>query len=191
MHEYDLTADWYVGNRRSHIGPADVVEFVSGLAPGSRVLDLGCGTGVPITQCLVENGYDVFAIDSSSKMVERFRMSFPAVPVQCAAIQDSDFFGLAFDAVVAWGVWFHLTAADQETGIEKVARALNPGGRFLFTAGDKPVESDWTVVEDVRIPYSSLGADAYSAALRKSGLKLIDRHTDQWENTYYISEKRA
>ena len=157
MREYDQTVDWFIRNRRPQIGPPDVADFARALVPGARILDLGCGTGVPITQCLVEDGYDVFAIDSSSKMLEQFRMSFPGVPVQCATIQDSDFFGLCFDAVVAWGVWFHLTAADQETGIEKVARVLNPGGRFLFTAGDKPVESDWTV-ELTPIPLSCTNA---------------------------------
>ncbi len=134
MQEYDRICDWYASARRPQIGLPDLAEFERPLAPGSRVLDLGCGTGVPISKFLIGSGFELFAIDSSEKIVARFHGAFPHVPVQCARIQDSDFFRTSFDAIVAWGVLFHLAPSDQEEAIARISRSLNPGGRFLFTS---------------------------------------------------------
>jgi 2-polyprenyl-3-methyl-5-hydroxy-6-metoxy-1,4-benzoquinol methylase len=64
-------------------------------------LDLGCGPGVPISETLIEGGFDVYGIDASVTMVAAFQSRFPTNVVQCAAVEDSDFFGRSFDAVVA------------------------------------------------------------------------------------------
>lgn len=63
-------------------------------------------------------------------MIERFRANFPNTPAQYARIRDSDFFNTCFDALIAWGVLFHLTPADQEEAIAKVSRSLKLGGKF-------------------------------------------------------------
>jgi cyclopropane fatty-acyl-phospholipid synthase-like methyltransferase len=139
MDGYDKILDWYVAARRPFIGVSDVAQFVRPLAPGQRVLDLGCGDGIPISRLLLQNGLDLFALDSSSRMIERFRANFPDTPAQCARIQDSDFFNTSFDAVVAWGVFFYLAQADQEDAIAKVSKSLHTGGRFLFTSGRERV----------------------------------------------------
>ena len=79
----------------------------------ARVLDLGCGTGVPISQALIDHGFNVYGVDASPSMVAAFRCRFPKIPVECAAVQDSDFFGLTFDRVIAWGLFFLLEAEVQ------------------------------------------------------------------------------
>jgi 2-polyprenyl-3-methyl-5-hydroxy-6-metoxy-1,4-benzoquinol methylase len=49
-----------------------VAEVAGGVPPGSRLLDLGCGTGIDAV-ALAERGYDVVATDTSPEMVERSR----------------------------------------------------------------------------------------------------------------------
>ncbi|MGI8784347.1 MAG: class I SAM-dependent DNA methyltransferase [Acidobacteriota bacterium] len=189
MEEYDEIADWYAANRRPEVGVPDVADFARALAPGSKVLDLGCGNGIPISELLVRSGFELFGIDSSEEMIARFQRTCPGAHVQCASIRDSDFFGAVFDGVVAWGVLFHLSPSDQEEAIAKVSRALTPGGRFLFTAGDQEgtVESE---MNGVLFRYLSLGAPRYRTLLGEHEFDLLDEHRDAWDNYVFLAQKR-
>src|SRR6516165_187568 len=137
------------------------------LPGGATVLDLGCGTGVPISQALIEHGFNVFGVDASPKIVAAFRASFPAVPVECAAVEDSDFFGRTFDGVIAWGLFFLLDAEVQRKLITKIGRVLQSRGRLLFTA---PNESG-SFPPDAMTgrPQFSLGYEEYRMALEAEG----------------------
>jgi cyclopropane fatty-acyl-phospholipid synthase-like methyltransferase len=104
------------------------------LSAGATVLDLGCGAGLPISQALIERGFNVYGVDASPTMVAAFRANFPNAPVECAAVEDSDFFGQTFGGAVAWGLLFLLDAEVQCRLIGKVAGVLRGGGRLLFTA---------------------------------------------------------
>ncbi|MGI8508733.1 MAG: class I SAM-dependent methyltransferase [Gemmatimonadaceae bacterium] len=92
MIEYDKIFNWFIISRNAEVGLPDVNAFTRSLAPCSRVLDLGCGTGMPISQFLIQRGFDVFGIDSSARMIESFRANCPKAHVECARLEDSDFF---------------------------------------------------------------------------------------------------
>ena len=96
------------GRNHSGVGASVVADWSQMLPAGATVLDLGCGTGVPISQALIERGFNVHGVDASPTMVAAFRANFPNIPVDCAAVEDSDFFGQTFDGVVAWGLLFLL-----------------------------------------------------------------------------------
>ena len=156
------------------------------LSAGATVLDLGCGTGVPISQVFIERGFNVYGVDAAPTMVAAFRDNFPNVPVDCAAVEDSDFFGRAFDAVVAWGLLFLLDVEIQCKVIGKVAGVLRSGGRLLFTA---PRQScSWCDAMTGRISIS-LGQEAYRKALEAEGISLVGTRCDEDENYYYSAQK--
>ncbi|MEO6120362.1 MAG: class I SAM-dependent methyltransferase [Terriglobales bacterium] len=190
MREYDQIFDWYVAERNPEVGVTDVEEFICTLPPGARILELGCGSGIPITRLLVRSGFAVFGVDSSARMIAGFRANFPGLSAQCATIQDSDFFSTDFAAVIAWGVLFHLTPDEQGAALAKIARHLQPHGRLLFTAGDKQGTRDGKMNE-VDFRYYSLNSDEYERILSENGMRLLDRHNDRWENVYYIAEKEG
>lgn len=189
MDEYDRIAEWFARTRSPIVGLPDIETLARALPPGARVLDAGCGTGVPILQYLLQKGFQLFGIDSSARMVALFRERFPHVPVEEASIEASTFFGTTFDAVIAWGVLFHLSPDDQRAAIAKVARHLEPGGWFLFTAGREEGETSGTM-DGVAFPYVSLGEDAYRRELEANGLELVDAHEDAWENYVVVARKK-
>ena len=189
MREYDQLIDWYVSHRNPQIGVEDVARFSASLAPGSTVLDLGCGDGIPISRSLLQDGFKVYGIDSSLKMIEKFRKNFPDVSVQCSDLLESDFFGMTFDGVVAYGVMFHLTREDQSTVIARVSDHLNDGGVFLFNSGTEEGESV-SEMNGVRIPQYSMSSVNYSLVLRQNGLMLVNDYSDEQSSCYvYVAQK--
>jgi SAM-dependent methyltransferase len=180
---YEALAQEFITSRQqSTIGASTVKSWAASLAPGSAIIDLACGPGIPITQTLIDAGHDVYAVDASPSMVRAFRTRFPLVPVACEAIQDSTLFNRVFDAAVAWGVMFLLPADLQVVVLRRVCSALRPDGRFLFTA---PWQiGTWTDLLTGRESIS-LGRDKYLAALSAAGFTLVNEFDDEGENHYY------
>jgi SAM-dependent methyltransferase len=169
---------------RTDIGAATVRQWAQRLAPGAAVLDLGCGSGHPISAVLVEHGLQVFGVDASPTLAAAFRRRFPAVPVACEPAETSALFGRTFDAAVAIGLLFLLPPQDQLRLIARVGRALEPGGQFLFTAPRQACE--WADSLTGRRSVS-LGEAAYLEALKGADLHLDGSSIDEGGNNYFYA----
>ncbi|GIV57897.1 MAG: putative methyltransferase [Rhodothermaceae bacterium] len=188
MQAYDRIAAWYVETRDPRVGLEEVRDLMRRLAPGATVLDLGCGDGIPISQELVRAGFDVVALDASPEMVARYRANLPNVPARCVRVQEASFAPESLDAVVAWGVLFHLPADEQVTAVGKVATWLRAGGWFLFTAGNEEGVREDTM-NGVAFTYTSLGIVGYRHALGRAGMHLVAHYHDAWDNAVYLARK--
>ena len=166
----------------SRVGVSDVRAWARTLPRPAEVLDLGCGHGVPISQALLDEGLDVFAVDASPTLLAAFRARFPGVPTECGPAEESPLFGRFFDGILAWGLVFLLGPDQQVALIERAASVLRPGGRFLFTS---PAEvCRWRDVVTGRTSVS-LGADAYIRCARGAGMVLEREWEDEGQNHYY------
>ena len=186
---YEAIAPLYISGRGrsdSGIGVPVVAEWAETLPAGVDVLDLGCGTGMPVSQVLIKRGFHLYGVDASPTMVATFRSRFPTVPVECAAVEESGFFGRSFDAVIAWGLFFLLTEETQRSLIAKVARVLPSGGRFLFTSPPKNISWLDAMTGQKSV---SLGYEAYRKAIEAEGMSLLGTHVDVGENFYYDVKK--
>jgi 2-polyprenyl-3-methyl-5-hydroxy-6-metoxy-1,4-benzoquinol methylase len=183
---YEEVADRFMSSRNPRIGVGTVREWSQALPPRSSILDLGCGHGVPISQTLIEDGFTVYGVDASIKLIAAFRKRFPNAPAECSAVEDSELFRRTFDGVVAWGLMFLLPADLQSVAIHKVARALNPGGKFLFTSPIETVRWHDALTNRESI---SLGAERYQNLLRTDGLVLAAELSGEGDNYYYSVSK--
>ena len=171
---------------KAQVGAAAVRAWARRLPPRATVLDLGCGCGIPITQILIEEGLEVYAVDASPSLAAAFRERFPGVPIACEAAEESPFFHRSFDAIVAWGVLFLLPADEQVVLLPRMAAALTPGGRLLYTSPSQVCEwSDAMTGRQSR----SLGAEAYRGVLLAAGLIDLREYDDEGENHYYDAGK--
>mgnify|MGYP001823734355 CR=1 FL=1 len=177
-----IAADFAALRSASTIGVTTVRDWARNLEPGASILDVGCGTGLPISAALVGDGFEVFAIDAAPTLVADFRRRLPEVAVACEAVETSAFFGRAFDGAVAIGVLFLMTAAQQREAIGRIAAALNPGGRMLFTSPREPCT--WSDSLTGRLSLS-LGHDGYASILANLGLSLVGECCDEGDNHYY------
>jgi 2-polyprenyl-3-methyl-5-hydroxy-6-metoxy-1,4-benzoquinol methylase len=169
---------------RSRVGVTTVRTWARSLSPGAAVLDLGCGSGVPIAEALMTDGFDVHGVDASPSMVAAFHRRFPDARVACESVEESPFFGRLFDGAVAIGLVFLLPAPTQRALIRRVASVLKPSGRFLFTAPER--ECSWADALTGRTSLS-LGAEAYRETLAAAGLAVVDTYVDEGENYHYAA----
>lgn len=174
-----------MGARTPSIGPSTVRKWATRLPAGASVLELACGFGV-ITDVLVEAGFEVFAIDASPTLLAEFRERFPNIPTECTAAEESDYFGRQFDAVVAWGLMFVLPENTQRALIRRMADALKPGGRLLFTSEREPLEWNDSLTDQRSV---ALGFDEYVRLIESSGLVMDGSDQDIGNNFYYFARK--
>lgn len=179
---YEAVAARFIAARNPSIGVARVKAWAERLPPGAPVLDLGSGSGEPLGRTLVEAGLSVYAVDASPTLAAEHRRRFPRVPVACERAEESGFHGRSFAGVLAWGLLFLLEDGTQRSLIARVARRLEPGGSFLFTAPRQACI--WTDMLTGRAS-RSLGVDAYGEAIRRAGLDLIAEYDDEAGNHYY------
>ncbi len=124
--------------------PADPVilaaleRLAAGVLNGAAVLDLGCGAGVPATQRLAEC-FIVTGVDLSARQIALARQQVPRATFQQADMTLLDFPSGSFAAVVSLYAIIHVPRTEQAALLGRIARWLQPGGRFLATWA----VSDW------------------------------------------------
>ena len=182
---YDSIAEIYINGRGravNGIGSSTARAWAKTFGKDSSILDLGCGTGIPVTKILLEAGLKVHAVDASAKMVEDFRKNFPHVPVACESVERSHFFNRKFDGIISVGLMFLLPEQTQRTLIPKMAAALNPGGKLLFTSPLDKLEWKDAMTDLLSI---SLGAEQYREIILESGLSIGEELHDEGGNHYF------
>jgi ubiquinone/menaquinone biosynthesis C-methylase UbiE len=110
---YNKIAKWFSENRYALLNEDTYLEDMLGrLPPDATILDLGCGTGKPILQYLIEKKLQVTGVDASSQMLNIAKENFPSAEF---ILQDMRLLHLnrKFDAIIAWHSFFHLQASDQ------------------------------------------------------------------------------
>jgi SAM-dependent methyltransferase len=135
--------------------PEEAFEDLTALArlrPGSRVLELGCGTG-QATVPLATRGFEVVAIELGAGLADVARRNlaaFPAVDIVNAAFEEWPLPSAPFDAVVA-ATSFHWL--DPEVRLAKVADALRAGGALAVIATHHVAGGDGSFFAEVQRCY--------------------------------------
>lgn len=133
---YDLFAPVVTLGRAGRIRQAILTR--AALAPGERVLDVGCGTGTLAIEIRKRVGSEgvVHGIDASPEMVtlakEKARTRQLQIDFQVAAAQQLPFEDGAFDAVLCTMLMHHLPRDQRADAIAEMFRVLAPGGRVLI-----------------------------------------------------------
>lgn len=120
-----LTAQNFVSRRRFAI---QMIE--ARLARGSKILDVGCGTGHLAAE-LARRGYDTWGTDLSAGMVEYARTHYNSDRYQVGDIEKIPFPDHTFDGIVCLGVVEYLASDGQALG--EMHRVLKPGGCAVIT----------------------------------------------------------
>ena len=182
---YEGVAEQFI-QARSEIGSVIVRDWATQLPDGARVLDLGCGHGEPNIPILVDAGLQISAIDAAPSLLAALKDRFPEVETACEPVETSRFFARKFDGVLAVGLLF-LMSRDAQCGlIQNVFDALEPGGRFLFSAPQQA--GSWEDILTTRRS-QSLGQEVYRTCLLYAGFEVIESLWDRGGSHYYSVRK--
>jgi ubiquinone/menaquinone biosynthesis C-methylase UbiE len=142
--------------------PQAVIKHLN--ATASRVLDLGCGTGLS-SLLFFQHGYQVTGIDGTRAMIERARR-LPFQRLICQNLEKSlRVKDQSFDAAVMIGVMEYIN--HPAAVLEQVKRKLRRGGVFGLTL---PQRSSWYTESGLRSYYKK----EIEPVMLKVGLRVIE-----------------
>lgn len=171
---YDTIAARYLEGVLASASPVRrwfLAEIVERLPGNGRVLELGCGAGVPVGRTLARRARYV-GVDLSRAQLALARANLPDVPLVQADITSMGWRPGSFDAIVAFYVFNHVAPARFEPTLLRIAGWLRPGGFFAASlpAGDssfEDVEPDWS---GVPMYFSGITEDEQDRVFGRSGL---------------------
>ncbi|MFF6832505.1 class I SAM-dependent methyltransferase [Streptomyces sp. NPDC012438] len=145
------------------------------LAPGSRVLDVGSGTGRPTAETLADAGHEVLGVDVSPVMVELASRQVPAASFRCADVRDFPLDDASFDAVCVYFSLLQLDRREQTETVRRLARALRPGGHLVLATVPLDVEGVEAVFMGQPVCVTSFTAADLAAVAASAGLDVLER----------------
>lgn len=121
-------------------------RLIAGLPAGARVLDHGCGSGVPTAAQLAEAGLDVLGVDASSVMLELAAERVPSATFSVGDLRELEPELGTFDAAVSFFALLMLPRNEIPGGLRALHGRLRNGGRLALgmVAGD---------LDNVAIPF--------------------------------------
>jgi ubiquinone/menaquinone biosynthesis C-methylase UbiE len=172
---YDAIAGDYLEARtESHPHDAELLqELIQRLPEGARVLDAGCGAGVPITRTL-NQAFEVVGVDFSEEQIRLARELVPEAEFFCQDITELDFPDESFDAVCSYYAIIHIPREEHRSLLQSFYRMLKPAGLVLLCtgAGDLPedIDEDWL---GTRLYWSHFDAETNLKMMEECGFQII------------------
>ena len=167
-------------------------RFLALVPAGGAVLDLGCGSGLPIAGYLAGRGFRVTGVDTSEPLLAISRSRFPEQEWIAADMRTLNL-DRRFDGIVAWDSFFHLTPADQGAMFPVFARHAEPRAPLMFTSGPQH-GSVLGEFEGEPLYHGSLDPGEYRALLSETGFAVADYVAEDpacGEHTIWLARREA
>ena len=171
----------------------DAFVRLCGLPPGSRVVDLGCGSGV-FTDALRRRGYHCTGVDLSPKLIAIARARYRDIEFIEGDVEQLPFDGASFDGVLLSGLVHHLP--DPSRCAAEVFRILRSDGKFLAFDPNRMNPFMYLYRHRSSTFYSSIGvtenerpvfADEVAAAFRRAGFSVGTEYLSNLKYRYVAS----
>ena len=116
-------------------------ELVERLPKGAKVLDAGCGAGVPVTKYL-SLFFDVIGIDFSDEQIRMARQLVPEAHFLCSDMTQLTLADSSFDAICSYYAIIHIPRQEHQALILNFHRMLKPSGLVLLCLGADDISKD-------------------------------------------------
>lgn len=164
--------------------------FTSLIPKHSKILDIGCGSGKPIAQYLIEQGNAIIGIDSSNIMIEMAQLNFPNQTWLQADMREINLTN-TFDGILAWDSFFHLTPSDQRNMFAVFEKHSHIGTVLMFSSGTDHGEAIGDMFGDA-LYHASLAPEEYKKLLNLHGFKVVKMIVEDAEctgHTVWLAQK--
>lgn len=152
-------------------------ELGNTLRPGGKVLDLGCGTGLPYDRYLISMGYSVTGVDFSEKHISMAKQNVPEAEYVLNDMTSVNFPECSFDSVTMLYSLFHIPREEHSSLFRKIAIILKPGSLFLVTLGthDSEYSEEPGWIGGTSMAWNSWSPEQYWKMLKDSGFSVLLR----------------
>lgn len=178
LETYEKNAEYFHQSRNRDVTPErkylDVMTSM--LKKGDIILDIGCGTGRPIAEYFLKQGFQVFGVDGAINMIEIAKKNFPKARWQVADMRTLNL-SEKFQAAIAWDSFFHLDHDEQKKMFPIFAKHLMKNAVLIFTSGPEHGEAYGKVNEDV-VYHASFSTDEYHQMLKENGFSVLDHQVN-------------
>lgn len=172
---YDTIAHEYLAIRNKGYG-ADIQllnELVERLPKGARVLDLGCGAGVPVTRFL-DRHFEVTGVDFSETQLSLARELVPGATFVLKDMTELDLPASCFDAITSYYAIIHVPRKYHRDLLTNFHRMLKPSGLALLNLGrgdqDDVTDEDY---HGARMYWSHYDADTNIKMVQEYGFEMV------------------
>ena len=195
---YNKVADHYLAQRRHDTADVHLLnDFIELLAPKSKVLDAGCGAGIPIAKMLAEQ-FDVIGVDFSESQIELAKKNVPNAHFFCQDMTELDFPDESLDGICSYYAIIHIPREEHQSLLANFHRMLMAGGVALLCLGADDLDND--IDEDflgTRMYWSHYDSETYRKMLRKCGFTIIwaklvkDETHEGSRHLFVLAQKRS
>ena len=171
---YNSIANKYLSERTRDSQDVRLLsELIKRLPANAKVLDAGCGAGIPVSQILSEH-FQVTGVDFSEAQVELARKNVLAGEFICEDMTKLDFPDETFDGITSYYAIIHIPREEHQALLDNFHRMLKPGGLALLCLGAEHLIDD--IDENylgTRMYWSHYDADTYLKMLRDCGFEIL------------------
>ncbi|MEH2920902.1 class I SAM-dependent DNA methyltransferase [Samsonia erythrinae] len=164
--------EWDEIRQRRFLEKTWIDRFLSDIPPNSDIVDIGCGSGTPLGGYIINQGYNLTGIDSSSPLIE---LCVKRHPFSKWIIGDMRTLSLnkTFNRILVWDSFFHLTQDDQRKMFPIFKAHSRKGAMLMFTSGTYDGEVIGRLFGD-DLYHASLSPEEYRNQLDSNGFDIID-----------------
>ena len=146
-------------------------HFLALIPQHSKILDLGCGSGKPIADYLIQHDHKITGVDSSNVMIEMAQHNFPEQYWLQADMRTVEL-DQKFNAILAWDSFFHLTPDDQRAMFQNFQKHAKLGTVLIFTSGPSYGETIGDMFGDA-LYHASLSPEEYRQLLKDHDFEVV------------------
>jgi ubiquinone/menaquinone biosynthesis C-methylase UbiE len=182
---YDKIAEEYQADRHGFDHVKELEEFASLLPKNAKVLDVGCGAGIPVAKFLVDSGFEVVGVDFSENMLRLARKNMPQTSFIRKDMTKLDFADNSFDGLTAFYSIIHVPREKHSLLFKSFNRILKPNGIMLACMGP----DEWEATEDyygTKMFWSQYSPEKSLRLVKDTGFEVIfDKVLERGKERHY------
>lgn len=148
-------------------------KIINKLPKNSKVLDAGCGAGIPVSKFLSKK-FKVIGIDISSRMLKLAKKNVPNAKFKKISLTKIKFRPQTFDLICSFFSLFHVKKEKIPTVLKNFYKSLRNNGYLIVALGEsKKEKEEFLNFLGEKIYYASTPKEKLEKILKKLGFKLI------------------